>query len=322
MNEMLKVALLGIGNINNAHREAWKQIPEAQVVALCDIRPEQMEEPKKEFACPAYTDFDEMLKNEDFDVLDITLPTYMHPAYSIKALNAGKHVITEKPVSLHKEDVQLIYEAAERNGKCFMVAQCVRFWREYLILKDAIDTKKYGALLSGHMERLGNKPKWSWDNWMRDPARSGLVPFDLHIHDLDFMIYALGRPQAAQCFRARDDSQDYIQVLYQYPGFFITAQAAWFNSDYRFRSGFRFQFEHALLEYKDGKMTIYRENDTPIQVTGASDEGKDITQVGSNAYLNEIRYFVDCVLEGKPCDEVKPKELIDVLEMIEIIDQA
>ena len=65
-----------------------------------------------------------------------------------------------------------------------MVAHVLRWWREYVFLKDAIDSGRYGKLLSGHMARLGNTPKWSWDNWMRDPERSGLVPFDLHIHDL------------------------------------------------------------------------------------------------------------------------------------------
>lgn len=319
---MLKVAMIGIGSINPSHREAWKRIPEAKVVCLCDIRPEQTEGPKREFGCPAYTDFEEMLAKEDFDVLDITLPTFLHPAYALRALNAGKHVITEKPLSLHKEDVATVYAAAEKNGRCFMVAQCVRFWREYLVVKDAFDTGKYGKLMSGHMERLGNKPNNErWENWMCDKARSGLVPFDLHIHDLDFMIYAFGRPMQVSCSRAKDDTQDYLHVLYQYPDFFITAEAAWYNSRYRFRSGFRFQFEHALLEYKDGKMTVYRENNTPVIVGDESDEGKDITEVGANAYLNEIRYFTDCILAGKPCDRIRAQELVDVLEMIEIIDK-
>ena len=318
---MLKVALLGIGNINGVHRSAWKQIPEAKVVCLCDVRPEQLTEPCRELDCPGYTDFEEMLAKEDFDVLDITLPTFLHTQYALKGLNAGKHVLTEKPVSLKKEDVEPLYQAAERNGKCFMVAHCVRFWREYAAVKEAIDTGKYGRLLSGHMERLGNTPKWSWNNWMTTPELSGLVPFDLHIHDLDFLEYALGRPEGVDCLRAGDETQDALTALYRYPGCFITAQAAWFNSDYRFRSGFRFQFEQALMEYKDGILTVYRRNEAPLTLGGTGDEGKDITEMGSDAYLNEIRYFTDCVLSGKPCDRVKPQELTDVLDIIELLNK-
>ena len=317
MNEkILKVAVIGCGGISGAHIPNWLKMEGVEVIGVCDIEPEKMQRYPR---VPHFNSYDEMLENCKPDILDICLPTYLHYEYALKAMNAGINVITEKPISLKQEHIDALYDAAKKNNVKFMVAQCLRFWAEYELVKEYYESSKYGRLLSANLWRLGGYPT---KDWYKQRELSGLIPFDLHIHDLDFMIYALGRPQAARCFRARDDSQDYIQVLYQYPGFFITAQAAWFNSDYRFRSGFRFQFEHALLEYKDGKMTIYRENDTPIQVTGASDEGKDITQVGSNAYLNEIRYFVDCVLEGKPCDEVKPKELIDVLEMIEIIDQA
>lgn len=319
---MLKVALLGIGGINEVHRNAWKQIPEAKVVCMCDIRPEQMTEPQKEFDCHTYTDYDEMQTKEEFDVLDITLPTYLHAQYAIRALKAGKHVISEKPVSLNKSDVKAIYDAARESNRCFMVAHCLRFWREYEAVKEAIDTGKYGRLMSGHMERLGNTPGWSWDNWMRDKARSGLVPFDLHIHDLDFLVYALGRPESVEASRACDETQDYIHLLYRYPNCFISAEAAWFNSDYRFRSGFRFQFEHALMEYKDGILTVYREKEKPVTISGEDDAGKDVTAMGSDAYFNEIRYFADCVLAAKPCDKVKPQELIDVLEMIETIEKA
>lgn len=74
------------------------------------------------------------------------------------------------------------------------------------------------------------------------------------------------------------------------------------------------------MEYKDDILTIYRENDTPLVLSGEDDGGKDIIEVSSNAYFNEVRYFTDCVLARKPCDRIKPQELIDVLEMIGIID--
>ena len=319
---MLKIAMIGIGNINGAHRTAWKQIPEAQITAICDIRPERMPAVQQEFGCNAYTDFEDMLAHEEFDILDICLPTYLHADYAIRGLKTGHHVLCEKPISLKKEDVERVYSVVKETGKCFMIAQCVRFWREYVILKDAIDTGRYGKLMSGHMERLNSTPRTSWDNWMKDKARSGLVPFDLHIHDLDFMIYALGMPKGIRCSRGRDDTQDYIHMLYDYDGFFISAESSWFNCRFPFSSSFRFQFEHAVFEYKNGAMTIYRQDDTPIQVdetTGADVLGLEAP--GKNAYVNEVRYFVDCVLAGKPCDLVKPEELIHVLETIEIIDQ-
>lgn len=197
---MLKVALVGVGGISGAHISAWEAKEDSNLTALCDIRPEQMEKyPEKRH----YTDFDEMLDKEEIDILDICLPTYLHADFSVKAMEKGINVICEKPVSLKKEDVKRVYECAEKNNVKFMIAQVLRFWPEYEIVKDIYDKGTYGKLLSGSMRRLGLRPKWSWDNWMADENRSGLVPFDLHIHDSDFMVYAFGNPNKVTDFRAK-----------------------------------------------------------------------------------------------------------------------
>ena len=155
---MLKVALVGVGGISGAHIPAWKSMPDVQLVALCDVRPEQMDTYDN---VNKYTDFTEMLDKESIDILDICLPTYLHADYAIMAMDRGIHVLSEKPISLHKADVQRVYDAARRNNVRFMVAQVLRFWPEYLKLKEFIDNGTYGKVLSGTMQRLGNHPTWS-----------------------------------------------------------------------------------------------------------------------------------------------------------------
>ena len=104
---MLKVALVGVGGISGAHIPAWEKREDAELTAICDIRPEQMEKyPEKRH----YTDFDEMLEKEEIDILDICLPTYLHADFSVKAMEKGINVICEKPISLKKEDVKRVYE--------------------------------------------------------------------------------------------------------------------------------------------------------------------------------------------------------------------
>ena len=208
---MLKVGLVGVGGISGAHIPAWESLEDVQLTALCDIRPERMENwPEKRH----YTDFDRMLDGEELDILDICLPTWLHVPFAVKAMERGIHVICEKPVSLNPEELALAYSVARKNGVCFMVAQVLRFWPEYELLKQIIDSQTYGKLLSGYMGRLGCYPRWSWDNWMMDPARSGMVPFDLHIHDLDFLVYALGVPKHAVRPRASLPDQDYVHAVY------------------------------------------------------------------------------------------------------------
>lgn len=312
---MLNVALVGVGGISGAHIPAWEKREDAELVALCDIRPEQMDKyPDKR----RYTDFDLMLENEKIDILDICLPTYLHADFSVRAMEKGINVICEKPVSLNREDVKRVYECAERNNVKFMIAQVLRFWPEYEIVKKLYDEKTYGNLLSGTMTRLGGYPKWSWDSWMMDEKRSGLVPFDLHIHDLDFMVYAFGVPKNVVNFRSKRPEQDFINAIYEFDGFFISGEASWYASPYPFTAGFRFQFENAVVAWEKGEMRIYEKDGrilNPISTESDNDTG-NIGLPASDAYANEINYFADCVRNGKNPDKVKPVELETVIDIL------
>lgn len=311
---MLKVGMVGIGGISGAHIPAWDAMEETELVALCDIRQECLEKyPDRHL----YTDFGEMLNAEQIDILDICLPTYLHADFAVQAMERGIHVICEKPVSLNREDVDRVYDAAGRNNVKFMVAQVLRFWPEYVLLKEVYDSGRYGKLLSGSMSRLGGIPKWSWDNWMADEKRSGLVPFDLHIHDLDFLVYAFGKPGDAKVHRAKRPEQDYFSVVYEYPEFFITTEASWYAAPYPFTASFRFQFERAILAYEKGQCILYEEDGTVTDLTEAAEgDTGGINLPKSDAYANEIRYFTECVLEDRFPERVKAEELRQVIEIL------
>lgn len=310
----LKVCLVGCGGISGVHIPAWSKMEDIELVAVCDIRPEQMVF-HAEKNC--YTNFDEMLANEKPDILDICLPTYLHKEYAIKAMNQGIHVICEKPICLDKESISEIYATAEKNNVFFMVAHVLRFWPEYEKLKEVYDNQTYGKLLSGSVFRLGGAPYWSWDNWMLDEKRSGLVPFDLHIHDLDFLVYALGAPKKMHAFRSKSNVQDYISADYEYEGFHINGEASWYAGSYPFTSGFRFQFEKAVVAYENGKLIAYEENDKKVELMAVGNEASGVINLPATfAYENEIRYFTDCVINGEKPTKVKPEELETVCELL------
>ncbi len=309
---MLKVGLVGVGGISGAHIPAWDAMEDVQLVALCDVRQEQLAAYESKHC---YTDLDEMLQKEDLDILDICLPTFLHTEVALKAMNRGIHVLCEKPVSLAKEDVALLYETAKKNNVRFMVAQVLRFWPEYEALKEIYDSGKYGKLLSGSMRRLSVCPRWSLNDWMKQEARSGLVPFDMHIHDLDFLVYAFGTPEKVTHFRSRMPEQDVLSVVYSYEGFFVTVEAAWYAADYPFQMDFRFQFEKAVVELNGG-LKIY-ELDGPAKVLdtgGAQIQGIDLPV--TDGYAREIRYFTDCVKKGTEPDKVRAEELETVIDIL------
>lgn len=311
---MLKVGLVGVGGISGNHIPAWEEMENAELTALCDVRPERLEMyPGKRH----YTDFEEMLKSEQLDILDICLPTYLHADYAVRALERGIHVLCEKPISLKEEDVDRIYSTAEKNNVKFMVAHVLRFWPEYAQIKDIAGSQRYGKLLSGRMTRVSEIPRWSWDGWMTDEERSGLVPFDLHIHDLDFMVYAFGKPTSVKTVRVKRPDQDSLSAIYEYDGAFISAESAWYAPAVPFIAEFRFQFEKAVVIFDGQKLTAHEIDGSKRDLSSAGQAGASaINLPKTNAYANEIVYFADCVTNGKPVDKVKPDELKTVLELL------
>ena len=104
---MLKIALAGVGGISGAHIPAWEAMKDAELVALCDIRPEQMEKyPDKRH----YTDFDEMLGSEEIDILDICLPTYLHADYAVRAMENGDIVALGGLLNASHKSLKELYE--------------------------------------------------------------------------------------------------------------------------------------------------------------------------------------------------------------------
>lgn len=310
---MLKIGLVGCGGISGAHVPGWQALDDCEIVAICDVRQEMMDKypgPRQ------YLSFDEMLQKEELDIVDICLPTFLHPDYAIKAMEKGINVLCEKPISLNRDDVQRVYAAAEKNNVKFMVAQVLRFWPEYEKVKEFYDNKTYGKLLCGRMQRLGNTPKWSWDGWMQDEARSGYVPFDLHIHDLDWIVYTFGAPKNHTVYRNQRVEQDHLTVNYEFGDFYINAEACWNWAPTPFSAGFRFQFEEAVVEY-NGDMTVYQNDGQIIKLGADSGEAGVINLPKTDAYGDEIKYFRNCVVNGTDPEKVKAHELATVLDIID-----
>lgn len=311
---MLKIGLVGCGGISGAHVPSWERMDGVELTAICDIRPEKTE---RYPGHKAYTDFDTMLAENEFDIIDVCLPTFLHCEYALRAMNKGINVITEKPISLNESDVEFLYAAAEKNGVKYMVAQVLRFWTEYEIVKQLFDTGKYGRLISGTMWRLGGYPGGGWNNWYHDKELSGLVPFDLHIHDVDFLLYAFGEPKSFTCHRQELPEQDYLSAVYDYGDFFITAEASWYKANYPFYMGFRFQFEEAVVAMERDGFTIYDCSGGRLKPCEAGTENEsDFELPSSDAYFNELEYFANCVKNNTPVTRVTKESLLAVLKIL------
>ncbi|HJD24196.1 MAG TPA: hypothetical protein H9694_08660 [Firmicutes bacterium] len=152
---------------------------------------------------------------------------------------------------------------------------------------------------------------------MTDEKRSGLVPFDLHIHDLDFLVSVLGAPQSVKTARAKRPDQDSLSALYEYDGAFTSAESAWYAPKVPFAATFRFQFEKAAVIFDGQKLTAYEiDGATRDLSAGGQEESGVIHFPKTDAYADEIAYFADCVANSKPVDKIKPEELKTVLDIL------
>ena len=122
---MLKIAIIGTGNISHNHIQGYLEFADrCQIVALVDIYPEKAEEKKRHYGltnAKVYASHEEILNDEGIDVFDVCTPPYVHAEISINALNAGKHVLCEKPMAASLQECDAMIQAAKESGKTLSI---------------------------------------------------------------------------------------------------------------------------------------------------------------------------------------------------------
>ena len=322
---MLRVAVVGIGGIGSVHINNIKLINIAKIVALCDLS-KSAKQKADELGVPLYDDLGHMLNSENLDVVCICTPTFMHVNQVEMVLEKGVNVISEKPLALNKKDaVRLLDLAKQKNARLF-VAYVVRFWNEYAILRDIVREHRYGNLLDAQFLRLSACPQWVKGGWLFDKQKSGLIPFDLHIHDLDFIVSLFGRPKGYSFTSTGNKDKEYkehYRFRYDYDDMTISAEAAWFNADIPFTMSYRAYFETAIVAYDGDKVMVYSFDAEPQQL---NEKEEIVVETGINvpttgAYYSELLHFLTCVNEDKDSDIFEDHQIIDVIEILEEINE-
>ncbi|MBR0112833.1 MAG: Gfo/Idh/MocA family oxidoreductase [Clostridia bacterium] len=199
MAEKYRVGLIGCGGIaKGAHIPSYKLERRAEIVAVCDIKKERAEFVRKTFFRNAavYEDYKELLKDESIDYVDICTPNYMHSIIAVDALNAGKHVLCEKPDAINVEEALKMKEAAERNGKKLMVIRNNRYMDTSKKVKEMADSGFFGEFYAGRCGWIRRRGIPGKGGWFTTKAQSGGGPLiDLGVHMIDLAIWFMGNPK-------------------------------------------------------------------------------------------------------------------------------
>lgn len=302
-DDPIRVAILGYGFMGRTHAAAYTRAASdgfpCSVRMIADPKPlrAQSESPAGNLDVDDpidlehiehATNLESVLASDAIDLVSICTPTDSHVDLAIRALKAGKHVLVEKPIAISTHDVQRLADAAAQSDRVCMPAMCMRYWPAWVRIKDAIDTKEFGACRSIALARLGSAPQWS-SEFYSDESRSGGMLTDLHIHDTDFLVHCFGAPQSVTTL---GDAM-HLSTLYDYKDAPVhaSAQGAWDNPP---SAGFTMRcvavFEHASLDFdlaRDPQLLLHE-----------SDQSTAIELSDLSGYDAEIRAVLDHIVRG------------------------
>ena len=314
---MIRIALVGVGFMGKTHLAAYNKIPEAEVVAICDIRPEQLnlEEaspggnlavetaPSRFLSASKYSDFESLIAAGGFDAVDICLPTYLHSEYTVRSLDAGFHVFCEKPMALDSKETESMLDAVAGTDRLLQIGHCLRFWPAYVELKRMIDDRTFGEVLAASFTRLASRPNWTWDNWIHNPEKSGSAALDLHIHDADLVRWLFGEPRAISSHGVIENGGvGHLVSDYAFESdIVIRAEGGWICSD-----GFPFRMQ-ALVIAEGGTIELDSSRDSMLMAY-QNGEGRAIDLDPTDAFHAELEAFVGSVASATPVGELTPAD--------------
>lgn len=342
--EKLKVGVIGVGNISVCHIEAYLKNPNVELVAFCDINEDRLKFMAEKYGVAnTFTDIDDMLKSAELDAVSVCTWNSAHAPCTIAALNAGKHVLCEKPMATSAEEARTMKEAADRNGKLLMIGFVRRFGNDCRIVKDFIEADTFGELYytkATYLRRNGNP-----GGWFGDKSRSAGGPLiDLGVHVIDLVRYLLGNPQPVSVYGATFQklfNRPHIKGKLNYvsvskSGNDICDVEDLATAMIRFDNGAVLQVEASFslnIEKDMGKIELFGTKagailDPELKIINETNGYlTNVTLDTSTAldfnglFENEINHYVSCVLEGKSCIPTA-EDGIDIMRILDAVYES
>lgn len=342
----IKIAVIGTGGISNEHIQAYLKNPAVELYALCDKNGKQLRFMAEKYGVArTYTDENVMLKElPEIDAVSVCTWNSLHAPCSIAALNAGCHVLCEKPMATSAAEAREMKAAAEKNGKLLMVGFVRRFGNDCAILKDFIDNGYFGDIYYGKATYL--RRDGSPGGWFGDKSRSGGGPLiDLGVHVIDLTRYLIGNPNPISVYGAafhqlanRPDLKGkkigYLSTGASEKDMFDVEDLA--SAMIRYDNGAVISVEASFsLNLKDDRSQIQLfgtkagasldpELEIYTDLNGYMSDVRFKTPTALNfdgLFANEINHFVDCIINGTEC-KAPAKDGVTLMEILDAIYES
>src|SRR5512140_1571388 len=323
----VRVAVIGAGAVAQInHIPAYSKIEGVDVVSVCDIDLEKARRVAQRFGIPdACSDHETLFANKEIDAVDVCVPNHLHAPVSVAALNAGKHVMCEKPFGRTPSEAARMVAAAEKNNRVLMAAFNNRFRNDAQILKTFMDQGEVGRIFYVKSGWLIKHTAWDGQSWKSQKRYAGGgVLIDLGVQMLDMALWIMGMPEVMTVTASKASRPGVDEVESNAAAFLrlrngttLTLEVGWsllMEKDFAYVNIFG---EHgaALLN----PLRLHREmHGNLVNVTPATESVRNMYK---QSYENEIAHFVECVRSGKkplsPGDEA-----VTVLKVLEAIHKS
>ncbi len=291
----VRIGILGAGAMGTAHAAAYAGVAGVEIVgvfardlgrarsvaALCGAAP--------------FTDADALIRHAAVDAIDVCLPSAVHDAFVVPALEQGKHVFCESPLALRLDEARQMRDAARRAGRLLQVGLLMRSVGAYAHVRDAVSSGTYGRLLSLATWRLGSYLRSGAPD---RKAHYGDPSTELMTFDFDAALWLMGRPArlSASAVRMESGMPGEISALLSWDdGRHATiAASGLMPSGLPFSTGFRVLFERAAFELR----MVFGDRGPPqstFTMADATSPPAPVALPGRNPYEVELQRFVDCV---------------------------
>jgi predicted dehydrogenase len=333
---VIRVGLVGIGFMGWIHWLAYQRMGGARVAAISTRNPERLAGDWRgiqgNFGPPgeqvdlkgiaAYATLDELLDDPHIDLVDLTLPPAQHADATIRALEAGKHVLCEKPMALTLADCERMVDAAKKANRLLMIGHVLPYFAEYDWALKVIRSGEFGRVRGGAFRRVISDPTWLTDFW--SPDKVGGPMLDLHIHDAHFIRLVFGMPQeVTACGRLRNNLPEFWHSQFRFADrdLVVEATSGTINQQGRpFTHAFEIQLEKATLAFDFaviGGAGQYLCEPMLLDSNGNVQKPELAGGDPIDAFANELREVTHCVRDGKTSEVLGAILAQDAMRMCE-----
>lgn len=299
------VGVIGVGSMGYNHVRIYSELENANLVAISDMVRGTLDKVSKEFNTVGYVDYDNILQIDDIEVVNICVPTVFHHDVVMRAIEAGKNVLVEKPLASKLNEAEEMIKAAEDAGVTLATGHVERFNPAVRVAKKLIDEGAIGEVVTANSKRLGPFPPR-----IRDVG----VAIDLAIHDIDIFNY-LFNSRANTVFANMSSKlkncefEDHAEIMTKYDSGVLSILETNWLTPYKKRQLNITGIDGIIsVDYGNQTVTLFKENN----------QVEDIKVENKEPLKEELRSFVDCVQNNTP-PEVSGK---DGYEALRIVDAA